>query len=232
MSRKAKAILAGVFLVGSCAGALARPAITTFNANLRSGPGVDTPVVSIVPDQSLIDVGSCTGSWCRVNWDGSEGWLSRTLIASVSARRAIVPGPAVAPDVVAPGCDPADASCVEAYDQGYDSSYADNGAYDYGNDYGLPLGIGIGIDGGYYGGGYYGRGYGSRPFYGSRTSANAGFVRAGGTTVVHASGPAVRSTGAMGHAAMGRAAMGSSGRAMSGGHYAVNRAGRAEPNFR
>lgn len=221
MSRKAKAILAGVFLAGSCAGALARPAITTFNANLRSGPGVDNPVVTIIPDQSLIDVGSCTGSWCRVNWDGSEGWLSRTLIASTSARRAIVPAPAVAPDVVAPGCDPADASCMSAYDQGYDSSYADNGGYDYGAP--LGIGIGIGIDegyfgGGYHGGGYYGRGYGARPTYGARTSANGGFARMGAAPVVRATGPALRSN------AMGRP--------MSGGHFAVNRAGRAEPNFR
>ena len=219
MSRKANVLLAGVFLAGSCAGALARPAITTFNANLRSGPGVDAPVVTIIPDQSLIDVGSCTGSWCRVNWDGAEGWLSRTLIASTSARRTIVPGPAVAPDAVAPGCDPADASCMAGYDQGYDSSYADNGAYDYGYDYGAPLGIGI--DGGYYGGGYYGRGYGGRPYYGSRISPNAGFARAGGTTVVHANGPAVKAT-----------AWDAMGRAMSGGHYAVNHAGRAEKNFR
>ena len=223
MSRKAKVILAGVFLAGSCASALARPAITTFNANLRSGPGVDAPVVTIIPDQSLIDVGSCSGSWCRVNWDGAEGWLSRTLIASTSGRRTIVPGPGAAPDAVAPGCDPADASCMAAYNQGYDGSYADNGSYDYGYDYGAPLGIGIGIDGGYYGGGdyghgYYDRGYGSRHPYGSRMSTNAGFARAGGTTVVHANGPAVRSNGMR--------------RAMTGGHDAVNRAGRAEPNFR
>jgi hypothetical protein len=112
---------------------------------------------------------------------------------------------------------------MAAYNQGYDGSYADNGSYDYGYDYGAPLGIGIGIDGGYYGGGdyghgYYDRGYGSRPPYGSRMSTNAGFARAGGTTVVHANGPAVRSNGMR--------------RAMTGGHYAVNRAGRAEPNFR
>ena len=95
-----------------------------------------------------------------MSWDGSEGWLSRTLIASTSARRTILPGPAVAPDAVAPGCDPADANCMAGYNQGYDSSYADNGLR-------LrliaPLDIGIGIDGGYYGGGYYGRGYGADP---------------------------------------------------------------------
>jgi hypothetical protein len=52
MPYKGSAVLVGALLAGSCASAVARPAFTTFNANLRSGPGVGSAIVDIVPDQA------------------------------------------------------------------------------------------------------------------------------------------------------------------------------------
>jgi uncharacterized protein YgiM (DUF1202 family) len=168
MPYKTVAVLVGGLMANSCAGALARPAFTTFNANLRSGPGVGSAIVGVVPDQAQIEVGSCSGSWCRVNWEGAEGYLSTTLIAFGPRRAIVAPAP---PTVVyrdrtefssGATCDPSfDARCAGyggryVYYNGYDAAFAGD---DYGYDNsGYPYdSFGFGIFGGNRGGEYYGR---------------------------------------------------------------------------
>jgi uncharacterized protein YraI len=171
MPYKRSAVLVGALLAGSCASAVARPAFTTFNANLRSGPGVGSAIVDIVPDQAPIEVRSCSGSWCLVDWEGAEGYLSSTLIA-YGPRRAIIAREtpevttvnAMPPTVAyrertyssgAAICDPTfDSRCW-----GNGGRYAYYNGYDYGPDFALfPYdNFGIGILGGYRGDEYYGR---------------------------------------------------------------------------
>jgi len=160
---------AGLLLATSSVSALAMPAATTFNSNLRSGPGVENPVVGIILAGAAIDVGSCSSSWCSVRAEGGEGYVSRSLIAFGGA-----PGSPIA--VLPPG-----AAQPQAYDSGNNFAYGEAGNYGpsyAGSDYGYGVGPGVGL--GFYRGGYYGgRGYG----YGGRLGYG-GFRGAG----IHAAG--------------------------------------------
>jgi uncharacterized protein YraI len=174
MPCRKSAVLVGALLAGSCAGAVARPAFTTFNANLRSGPGIGSAIVDIVPDQAPIEVRSCSGSWCRVNWEGAEGYLSSTLIAYGPRQANIARTP---PEVTTVNAMPptfaysdrrtftSGATCNRSYDPGCWGSagrysyYGYDADYDYGPDFSVfPYdNFGIGILGGYWGDEYYGR---------------------------------------------------------------------------
>lgn len=59
--------------------ALAAPAYTTGNVNLRTGPGTQFAKIATVPAGALVDAGPCT-SWCRVRFLGHSGWVSGSYI--------------------------------------------------------------------------------------------------------------------------------------------------------
>ncbi len=216
MRYKAATALAAVVMAASSAGVSARPAIATFNANLRSGPGIDNPVVAIIPDQAPIDVGGCTGSWCRVSWNGLDGYLSTSLIAFASSRgtqalaqEPLAGEPPVIGDIVRPlttllpgGCDPSfDPNCAGynagyIYDNGYGyGPYYANGDYGYGN-YGY-----YGADGAILGG-YEGRRYGGARFGGGAANVHYGRTTRAGGPVVNANAPGAR--GGRAHVGVGR----------------------------
>jgi len=155
MYYKSATALAALLLAASSASVFARPAITADNANLRSGPGVEDSVVAVIPDDSSIDVGHCAGSWCRVSWNGVDGYLSRSLIASGSERGTRAPegGPQGGPDN---GPDGGAYNAGYAYNGPYDDNY---GNYGYADD-SYP---------GYFFGGDVG-GYGNRRYGGDRHS--------------------------------------------------------------
>lgn len=73
--------------------ALAAPATTRNDLNLRAGPGPNYPVIATMPAGSRVEVGGCTGSWCAVVWFGRQGYASASYLAMGG-------GPAVA---VSPG---------------------------------------------------------------------------------------------------------------------------------
>lgn len=203
MRYKTTAILVFGLMAGSCAGALARPAFTTFNANLRSGPGVGSPIVGIVPDQAQIEVGSCAGSWCGVNWEGAEGYLSSTLIAFAPRHAA-----------VARSCDPAfDARCSGyggryVYYNGDDDGFASDDGYAY-DSFGYPNdSFGFGIFSGYQGGRYDGRRIG-----GQRWGA------------VHGATNIARPASSRGAYASRTMSVGTTGRLSGGGRFAANHMG-------
>ena len=50
-------------------------ASTTTELNLRQGPGPQYGVVSVMPQDAMVTVDGCTASdWCKVTFDGAEGW--------------------------------------------------------------------------------------------------------------------------------------------------------------
>ena len=197
MRSKSATALAGVLLAATTAGAFARPAVTTASANLRSGPGVENPVVAVVPAGASIDVGKCRDSWCRVRAASGSGYISRALIAFGGAR-----GPAVAsyaPDYGA-------ASSGGGY--AYDNAYNDYGYGGYGNpgyasyDYGWGPDVGLGVYGGLYGGGWRGghhwnhRGIARGPGGGV---GHAGFGRGAVAPVPGVGAPLTGQPGGFGH---------------------------------
>jgi uncharacterized protein YraI len=73
--------------------AAAAPAEIERSGNVRSGPGTGYRVVATLPAGSVVDVGSCTGSWCRVAFEGGEGYMARSLLALGAAPPAVAVGP-------------------------------------------------------------------------------------------------------------------------------------------
>lgn len=146
MHYKSATALAALLLAASSASVFARPAIATDNANLRSGPGVEEAVIAVIPGEAPIDVGHCAGSWCRVSWNGVEGYLSRPLIGSGPApglrgpEEGLQGGPDNGPDADAYNTGYADSGPYDGNDDGYD--YADVGYPDifFGSDWGRYAG--------------------------------------------------------------------------------------------
>src|SRR4051812_706007 len=49
---------------------------TTHNLNLRSGPDVSYPPISIIPAGAAIDVMSCGAYWCHIHWAAHLGYVN------------------------------------------------------------------------------------------------------------------------------------------------------------
>jgi hypothetical protein len=111
---KATLLAAASALVLSAGIASAAPAVTQSAVNMRSGPGTQYPVVATLPGGATVDVGSCSGSWCTVNWNGRDGYVSAGYLQIAGG-----------PGVVAPGY-------YEEPDYGV---YAGSDYYDYGPDF-------------------------------------------------------------------------------------------------
>jgi hypothetical protein len=63
------------------AGAVSAATITDY-LNLRTGPGTSYSVIDVMPAGSEIVVSRCRTSWCRVVWNGAEGYAFRDYISS------------------------------------------------------------------------------------------------------------------------------------------------------
>gem|GEM_PF-1207813 len=140
----ARVIAAASFgLVLLCAvPAAARPVTTTGETNLRQAAGTESPVLTLIPKGTSVDVGACSNGWCKVSWNGQEGY-------------AIGKNLGIAPHNTQSGRAARPVGPVAAYDE----------------DYGPPPGyVAVppppppyyyyGYYGPYYGPGYWGRGWG------------------------------------------------------------------------
>ena len=52
--------------------------------NIRSGPDANSAIVNVIPPNGsgVRMTGSCAGSWCPVEYRGSQGWVNRRYLAS------------------------------------------------------------------------------------------------------------------------------------------------------
>ena len=78
MQKKAFSVAVGALLLS--AGAVSAATLTD-NLNLRSGPGLRYDVIGAVPAGSDVRVMNCVGSWCRVAWNDTQGYVSRRFIS-------------------------------------------------------------------------------------------------------------------------------------------------------
>lgn len=79
----------------------ATSAFATTDLNLRAGPGPEFQILDVISGETEAMVEGCVadGSWCKVSYDGNEGWAySEYLTASLDAPTAIY-GEAVAAPV-------------------------------------------------------------------------------------------------------------------------------------
>lgn len=67
--------------------AVARPAWTTTNVNLRGGPGTDSEIIATIPAGSTVHITSRSGEWCAVTWNGQSGYAIARNLASGARRR-------------------------------------------------------------------------------------------------------------------------------------------------
>lgn len=103
-SKAARAIgLAGLLLGAgfSSGAAAATPAVALSNVNLRAGPSVSFPVVTVVPAGAAIVTHGCLAgySWCDVGFAGVRGWIAASYIQVVHAGAPVVLAAPVAPAV-------------------------------------------------------------------------------------------------------------------------------------
>ena len=72
----------------SAVGATAKPIATTAETNLRKSPGTDSPVLSIIPKGTTVEVGKCNNGWCETSTDGRDGFVIARNLGLATARRA------------------------------------------------------------------------------------------------------------------------------------------------
>ena len=76
-------VSAATFLltVGSAA---AMTAVAVVDLNVRTGPGVQYPVIAVIPQGDVADAQNCGGGWCQVTYRGNMGWASEAYLNLVA----------------------------------------------------------------------------------------------------------------------------------------------------
>ena len=74
------AIVAAIVTTLSVVWATAKPIATSGETNLRKGPGTDTEILTLIPKGTTVEVGDCGNGWCKVSWNGQDGYaIARNL---------------------------------------------------------------------------------------------------------------------------------------------------------
>jgi uncharacterized protein YraI len=95
------ALVAALFL-----GQAANAAISTADLNVRSGPGVQYPVIGVIAANTSATVADCMpgSTWCMVDSGGLHGWADSAYLAQNGARvGSTVTYGSTAPLVLTPG---------------------------------------------------------------------------------------------------------------------------------
>jgi len=58
--------------------AAAKPATVAAEVNLRKGPGTDSEIITLIPKGTMVEVAGCTNGWCKVSWNGQDGYSIAT----------------------------------------------------------------------------------------------------------------------------------------------------------
>jgi uncharacterized protein YraI len=75
------ALLATVVFTASAVVALAAPAVTTTDTQLRDDASYGADWIETIYAGEHLNVQDCSGSWCYVDHDGNEGWVRKSKIA-------------------------------------------------------------------------------------------------------------------------------------------------------
>jgi uncharacterized protein YraI len=80
----------------------------TTDLNLRAGPGMDQPVIAVMPAGASVEIHQCLEGrvWCEVTYAGTTGWASERFLTAelaVAPDAPIgIPGPAPEPGQIEP----------------------------------------------------------------------------------------------------------------------------------
>ncbi len=73
-------VIAASALAALTATAAAKPVTLSAETNLRQAPGTNSAVVTLMPRGETVEVGDCDAGWCKVTWNGQDGYaISRNL---------------------------------------------------------------------------------------------------------------------------------------------------------
>ena len=72
------AVSAAIFAIFGADLAAAKPTTVVAEVNLRKGPGTDSEVITLIPKGTMVEVGACTNGWCKVSWNGQDGYSIAT----------------------------------------------------------------------------------------------------------------------------------------------------------
>jgi len=75
------------------------PGFATTTVNLRAGPGVQYPVVVVLPASAALAVHGCIPdySWCDASWGQARGWVAARFISVAYQGQTVVLTPPLAP---------------------------------------------------------------------------------------------------------------------------------------
>jgi len=93
-------MLSAALLAAMSAAAAAKPVTLSAETNLRKAPGTKSEAIGLIPKGTEVEVGECDSGWCKVTWDGQEGYaIARNLgmIVPGAPREAAAPRPAQQP---------------------------------------------------------------------------------------------------------------------------------------
>jgi hypothetical protein len=94
-------LFAALFLWIGVGAAMAYPAATSADLNLRTGPGTQYRVIASMPRGARVEVLGCSRGWCEVQWRGRRGFASERFLSPAVAPRGgggfeiIVPFPGI-----------------------------------------------------------------------------------------------------------------------------------------
>jgi hypothetical protein len=75
------------------------PGIVTAEVQLQKSPATDSAVLARIPRGSAVAIGNCTDGWCRVTWNGRDGYvLAKHTLPGRLATRTADPGRPAADD--------------------------------------------------------------------------------------------------------------------------------------
>jgi hypothetical protein len=74
MSSARIAAWAAIFMLVPTAGAIAKPITLGGDTNLRSSPGTNSPVVTLIPKGTSVEVDKCSNGWCKTSYNGQDGY--------------------------------------------------------------------------------------------------------------------------------------------------------------
>ena len=93
-------MLSAALLAAMSAAAAAKPVTLSAETNLRKAPGTKSEAIGLMPKGTEVEVGECDAGWCKVTWDGQEGYaIARNLgmVVPGAPREAAAPRPAQQP---------------------------------------------------------------------------------------------------------------------------------------
>ena len=84
----ARLALAATMVAALSAAASAKQVNVNADTNLRKAPGTTSEVITLIPKGEKVEADSCDAGWCKVSWNGRDGYaIGRNLAIGLPTRK-------------------------------------------------------------------------------------------------------------------------------------------------